>query len=595
MSVSIIFKPKKMPQPPEEAPPSPGREKVFDATARKTFLLYLRRILAYFLSFSIILHLLWAYETPYAFVLRAFMHSLPAVLLALLPALLPMRVSRFYLLISYIFITAPAFICAVHLSVFQTPVSAQSFFALFDINPTQAGGLSLAHLSWRLCLAAAAITIIPAWLLHRALKSPPPPFNRLWAGLLLGISGTLVVLALAVGPITLLRGNIISDAYVSLAEFGDYMARLRADLHKSAGLSFSDVRLTTPPEEERTLVVVIGESANRTHHSVYGYKRNTTPNLITLSGELVVFKDIISTCPDPADHLNEILALPGRDGQGRPLFTLFNQAGFHTYWLSNQPDIQDGSSETTVLTAQAYGSVQLNRGGATQYSPGLDSVLLDPLEKILHDDPDRKIIFIRLMGSRPEYALRAPSEFARFTHCADVQASDGLSDDACAQLNDYDNSIAYTDAILKDIIALTGRLAPESALVYFSDHGAAAYGPPYAADPHSGVKSIHYYEIPFLIWLSQGFRAANPDYAVRWPQYTERRSSLHDFAYTLAQLAGVTFSDYDPTRSLLSENFTPRPRLVQDWNYDTTFPFIRLDGDAETPDQDLHEGADPAK
>lgn len=564
---------------------------------RKTVLLYLRRVLIYLLSFYTLLHLFWSYETPHLFVARAFILGLPGVFLVLLPALLLACVSRLYLLLSYIFLTVPTFICAMHLEIFQTPVSPQSFFVLFNAGPLQPGNLTLLHFSWRLCLPAAAVTIIPAWLLHRALKSPTPAFGKIQTGLLAGLGGIILALCLAVGPVKLLRANIIYDVYISFVEFCDYMARLRSDLHKTADTHFANVRLTIPLEEERSIVVVIGESANRAHHSLYGYGRNTTPNMTALAGELVVFKDIISTCTEPTGCLSEILSLTDGGEQRLPLFTLFNQAGFNTYWLSNQPDIQDNDTATATLITRAYSGAQLNRGGEARFNPGLDGGLLAPLEKILHDDPDRKIIFIRLMGSRPEYALRYPPEFARFAQCQDIQATTEFSSEDCAQLNDYDNSIVYTDALLKDIIDLTDRLAPESALIYFSDHGANAYGEPYTSNPASGRNSIHFYEIPFFIWLSEGFRAANPNNSALWPQYTDRRADLSAFVYTLSDLAGVTFKGYDPTRSLLSPQFNAKPRMVQGWDYDAVFPVIPLksDKDSETSQPNEHNTSSKPK
>ena len=38
-------------------------------------------------------------------------------------------------------------------------------------------------------------------------------------------------------------------------------------------------------------VLVIGESANRNHHGIYGYVRNTTPNLSNIEGSLIKFSD----------------------------------------------------------------------------------------------------------------------------------------------------------------------------------------------------------------------------------------------------------------------------------------------------------------
>ena len=48
------------------------------------------------------------------------------------------------------------------------------------------------------------------------------------------------------------------------------------------------------PAMPRTYVFIVGESANRNHLSLYGYKRNTTPKLEAMRDELVVFEDVIS-------------------------------------------------------------------------------------------------------------------------------------------------------------------------------------------------------------------------------------------------------------------------------------------------------------
>lgn len=540
-------------------------------SAHEPFRLYCRRVFVYLLSFTSILHLIWAHESASYFVLHSFLLSLPGILLAALPALLPPRLSRPYLIFTYIFLAPPAFACAMHLALFQTPITAQSFFALFKAGSVPSAGLFQEHMAWRLCLLTAAITIIPAWLLHRTLKIPHPGFGKAQTGLFIGLGSIILALAVVLGPAKLMRANIIYEVYASLVEFGGYMARLQGNLWLNANTQFTGTRLTTPSEEERTIVVVVGDFANRAHHSIYGYGRNTTPNLAALADELAIFKDIITTGVEPAACMREIISLPGPQGQRLPLFALLNQAGFHTYWLNNQPDIENSDTETVALAASASGDAHLNRGGNPRFNPGLDEKLLVPLEEVLRGDPGRKIIFVRLMGSRPEYAARYSKDLKRFTDCHDVQAEAGFTPEDCASLNDYDNSIIYTDALLKNIIDLTDRLAPESALVYFSSHGANAYGSPQGDSVGFGFKSINYHEIPFFIWLSNGFKAANADSVTRWPQYTERRATLNDFSHTLADLAGARFDGYDPARSLLSEQFLPRTRTVNGLDYDARF------------------------
>ena len=140
-------------------PPPPAWKNPSGEAQRGALRLYCRRVLIYLLSFTAILHLIWWYEVPYSFVLKAFALSLPGALLALLPALLPARASRSYLVISYVFLAVPTFICAMHLALFQTPVTAQSFFALFNAGSIPTGNFLQEHFAWRLCLLAAATTV----------------------------------------------------------------------------------------------------------------------------------------------------------------------------------------------------------------------------------------------------------------------------------------------------------------------------------------------------------------------------------------------------------------------------------------------------
>mgnify|MGYP003631004296 FL=1 len=48
-------------------------------------------------------------------------------------------------------------------------------------------------------------------------------------------------------------------------------------------------------EIPQTHVFIIGESATRNHMGIYGYKRNTTPNLSKISNEIVVLDNVISS------------------------------------------------------------------------------------------------------------------------------------------------------------------------------------------------------------------------------------------------------------------------------------------------------------
>ncbi|MDE6580921.1 MAG: sulfatase-like hydrolase/transferase, partial [Duncaniella sp.] len=90
------------------------------------------------------------------------------------------------------------------------------------------------------------------------------------------------------------------------------------------------------------VIVVIGESAHRRHHSLYGYRLSTTPCLESLADSLVVFTDVIGSSKSTAGNMERILSLKeddttSDDGLKFPLvIDLFKEMDYKTFWLSNQ-------------------------------------------------------------------------------------------------------------------------------------------------------------------------------------------------------------------------------------------------------------------
>lgn len=533
--------------------------------ARKVFIAYPGWVFIYFFSFTILLHLIRGFEAPLYPVFYAFFPGFGLAALCALPALLPNRISRPYLLLSYIFWAAPAALCAAHLALFKTPITTQSFFTFFNATPLALNFFSPDYLFWHLCAAVVLVLFIPAWLLQRALKTPRrkafKPLPALFACLL----GLCLALLILFQPSGLSRANMIYDVYAAFTQFSRYMTALRVEL-RSVGLNrhFNAVRLTTPDAEERTLVVVITATANRSHYGIYGYERNSTPALSDLFNELIIFRKASAFCSGESPCLRYPLSPQGDDPQRPSILTLFKQAGFHTYWLSNQDDTRYKVEDAAALGAEADTAVYLNRGGDPLFSQNPDERILAPLEQILHEDSGRKVIFIPLetnvalpMGFRPE--------FDRFARCADLAAGAALSPEDCERLNRYDNGIIATDALLKNIIELTERLAPESLLLYFAPsgesdvNGLTSLNKPAENSAESAAKNPTS-EVPFFIWLSDGFRAANPDSASIWRQYADKEVNLKDLFYTLCDLAGVTFEGYDPALSFLRGQVKEAPQ-----------------------------------
>ncbi len=108
-----------------------------------------------------------------------------------------------------------------------------------------------------------------------------------------------------------------------------------------------------------TVILVIGESTSRHPMAVYGYPRDTTPQLAALRPELAIFEDVISNYSSTVESLVDALTLRPRgasssadsDRVGVP--QLANAAGFDTVWLSNQNEFGVWDNPARILAQQA--------------------------------------------------------------------------------------------------------------------------------------------------------------------------------------------------------------------------------------------------
>ena len=110
-------------------------------------------------------------------------------------------------------------------------------------------------------------------------------------------------------------------------------------------------RVTKP----RTLVLVIGESTQRGRMSLYGYPRETTPELDALhktDPNLTVFNNVVTSRPYTIEILQQALTFANEKNPDMyltqpSLMNMMKQAGYKTFWITNQ---QTMTARNTMLT-----------------------------------------------------------------------------------------------------------------------------------------------------------------------------------------------------------------------------------------------------
>ena len=210
------------------------------------------------------------------------------------------------------------------------------------------------------------------------------------------------------------------------------------------------------------IYLIIGESAYRKHLSLYGYPVKTTPFLDSLAqinpSQLSYYNGIA-----PAAFTRNVLRIAlsfasPTDMQPfyeeKTLINLAHDAGYETYWISNQgaSGIQD--SYLGYLAAGTDKAL-FTQGGYLAN----DDFNLIPLLKEEHR-PDKKQFFvIHLVGSHNNYSDRYDK--------IDIEA---IPTSGSQLQTDYDRSIHHTDRVLQ---AIYNIMQQDSTAVFFhfSDHG----------------------------------------------------------------------------------------------------------------------------
>jgi heptose-I-phosphate ethanolaminephosphotransferase len=314
-----------------------------------------------------------------------------------------------------------------------------------------------------------------------------------------------------------------------------------------------------------TLVLVIGESTNRQRMSLYGYPRATTPKLDKMREQLAVFDNVVTPRPYTIEALQQVLTFADEQNPDAYLTTpsimnMMKQAGYKTYWITNQQTMTKRNTMLTTFSKQADEQVYLNNNlnqDARQY----DGDVLAPFSKVLADAAPRKLIIVHLLGTHMSYKYRFPPEFAQFTDRQGVPT--WVTDDQLPTYNSYDNAVLYNDFVVSSLIEQFSATKPNGFLLYLSDHGEAVFDSPEGSvlGRNEGKPTAPMYTIPFMLWTSEQWRANNPaDYSA----VLSRPYSSSNLIHTWANLAGLSFAELDTSKSLVSADFKQRPLIIGD-------------------------------
>lgn len=351
--------------------------------------------------------------------------------------------------------------------------------------------------------------------------------------------------------------NIMYNLGLSGSEF-----RKSYNFHKtSEGFTYEAERTAEAPGRE-VYVYIIGEASRAMNWQLYGYGRETNP-LLSGVGDLVVFRDVLTQSNTTHKSVPLILSSVAT-GEHEELYrrkglpALFNEAGFDTWFISNQ------SPQGAMIDHLAHDA----RHVIYIRSPRHDMQLLDEMRKALERSTSQKLLFVlHCYGSHFSYHQRYPREFAHFQPDNDVAIA---RQHRPMLVNAYDNSIRYTDYFLAQTIDYLRSLkGTSSALLYCADHGEDLIDDDRERFLHASPTTTAYQlYVASLAWFSEDYRTHFPEKAAAAEANETAPATTHALFHTMADMASIRGRFLTTKVSLVSPDFdrTAPRRYLNDHN-----------------------------
>jgi glucan phosphoethanolaminetransferase (alkaline phosphatase superfamily) len=313
------------------------------------------------------------------------------------------------------------------------------------------------------------------------------------------------------------------------------------------------VEYSHPSKSIPKIYLVIGESANRNHLSLYGYSVKTTPFLDSLAhnndGNFSYF-DAISAASITRDAFRLALSFATPFNlepfyKQKNIIHLAKDAGYNTVWISNQ---KEGS------VSDYYPSYVANTSDTVFFEDYLKDDL--SLVKYLEDfskDTRKQFFVINLRGSHFDYAERSDNVDSMYFSTLEFPKNYDANKNEL-----YDRTIHHTDRFLRELYQFTKLHDKESLIFYFSDHGELV------DEKGHGILygGIEQFEIPFLFINNNS--SVNINSLV--DKYTDKKSGLVNSIncpYIIAEILG----------------YVVEPKKVKEALYDSPYVYA-VDGKA---------------
>lgn len=384
-------------------------------------------------------------------------------------------------------------------------------------------------------------SVLSFYVLRYLLKTQAGLSTRAWTTAKVSVAGASMVLA------------VHGTTAASLAAYLD-----NSELFAVTVKNFTNEapRLAASPQAP-DLVVYIGESTSAMNMGLYGYPRDTTPALARLAreedGKLLVFHHVFSTHSHTSRSLLEALSfgldprqdfLPIEQRRRVSIVDVLNKAGLAPRLISNQGGGGAWDHTAAVIFKHSDNRVRTKQAavpGAAPVPKWDDAYFAAELDrKPLHGR--HKVTFLHSYAGHGPYRENIPERFRAPVDRAFAGLSAGQVLDtptlSVDQVEAYDAAVRYVDHSVASVVERVRRSPKPTILVYFSDHGDAAF----RGRGHDSARFSHEMtRVPLVMYFNEAARRAQPGLFEKYRALAADRqvATLAQLPSTVLDLLGI--------------------------------------------------------
>lgn len=241
------------------------------------------------------------------------------------------------------------------------------------------------------------------------------------------------------------------------------------------------------------VVVLMGESTNYDHLGIFGYDRDTTPDLTPYVDSprfimLPALSSAVSTRVSLALFYNVVYEPDNAKligSMSNSLYRLAKQQGYNTYYISTQMNAGGLTYSFSVRDIDVW----KDDADLTGFNSKYDDRLLMALKTQNIDYSQPNFITLHMRSAHGPYIDNYPRNQVHYPD-EDVGYHDYM-------VNTYDNSIRYTQKVIADIYAYFDSIGEPVYIFFVPDHGEVL-----GVDGRYGHNSLHLdnAKVPFLFY-----------------------------------------------------------------------------------------------